>query len=101
MNCERINIIYWITYIKCLEEYAGSATKFKSTFRIHKSDIRSKKDRCATLGTLIINTVLPPIPLYIFVSNSLRKSFVFIMTVVLKIFYGTEKNIDNPNFLQM
>ena len=42
-------------------------------------------------GTLTINAVIPPIPFYIYVSNSLRKYTVFIMTVVLKIFYGTEK----------
>ena len=50
---------------------------------------------------LIKNAVIPPIPLYIFVSNILRKHFGFIMTVVQKIFYGTEENIDNTNFLQM
>ena len=34
--------------MKCLEQYFGSAIKFKSRFRIHKSDIKSKKDRCGT-----------------------------------------------------
>ena len=53
------------------------------------------------LGSLIKNTVIPPIPLYIFVSNTWRKYFGFTMTVVQKIFYGAEENIDNPNFLQM
>ena len=48
MNCESTNIIYWITCMKCLEQYVGSATKFKSTFWIHKSDIKTKKDRCGT-----------------------------------------------------
>ena len=48
MNCERTNFIYLITCIKCLEQYVGSATKFKSRFRIHKSNIKNKKDRCGT-----------------------------------------------------
>ena len=49
--------------------------KFKSRFRIRKSDIKTKKDRCGmvVLGTLIINAVILPIPLYIYVCSSLRK----------------------------
>ena len=30
--------------MKCLKQYVGSAIKFKSRFRIHKSDIKTKKD---------------------------------------------------------
>ena len=30
--------------MKCLEQYVGSAIKFKSRFRIHKSDTKTKKD---------------------------------------------------------
>ena len=48
MNCESTNIIYLITCIKYLEQYVGSATKFKSRFRIQKSDIKTKKERCGT-----------------------------------------------------
>ena len=31
-----------------LEQYAGSAIKFKSRFIIHKSDIKTRKDRWGT-----------------------------------------------------
>ena len=48
MNCENTNIIYLITCMKCLEQYVGSAIKFESRFRIHKSDIKTRKDRCGT-----------------------------------------------------
>ena len=48
MNCESTNIIYLMTCTKSLERYVGSATKFKSRFRIHKSDKKTKKDRCVT-----------------------------------------------------
>ena len=34
--------------MKCLEQYVASAIKFKSRFRIHKSDIKTRKDRCGT-----------------------------------------------------
>ena len=48
INCESSNIIYLITCMKCLEQYVDSAIKFKSRFRFHKSDIKTKKDRCGT-----------------------------------------------------
>ena len=37
-----------ITCKNCLKQYVGSATNFKSRFRIHKSDIKTNKDRCGT-----------------------------------------------------
>ena len=48
LNCESINVIYLITCSKCLEQYVGSAAKFKTRFRIHKSDIKTKKERCGS-----------------------------------------------------
>ena len=35
-----------ITCENCLKQYAGSATNFKSHFRIYKSGIKTNKDRC-------------------------------------------------------
>ena len=32
----------------CGDQYIGSAIDFKTRFRIHKSDIKTKKDRCGT-----------------------------------------------------
>ena len=32
----------------CLEQYVGSATNFKSRFRIHKTNIKANKDICRT-----------------------------------------------------
>ena len=46
LNCESINVIYPISCSKCLEQYVCSADKFKTRFRIHKSDIKTKKERC-------------------------------------------------------
>ena len=48
LNCESINVIYLITCSKCLEQYVGSAVKFKTRFRIHKSIIKTKKERCGS-----------------------------------------------------
>ena len=48
LNCESINVIYLITCSKCLEQYVGSAVKFKTRFHIHKSDIKTKKERCGS-----------------------------------------------------
>ena len=46
LHCNYNNVIYLITCQSCLEHYVGSATNFKSRFRIHKSDIKTKKDIC-------------------------------------------------------
>ena len=43
------------------------------------------------LGTLIIYATIPPITFYICVCNSWRKYTVFMMTAIMKIFYGLEK----------
>ena len=48
LNCESINVIYLITCSKCLEQYVWSAAKFKIRFRIHKSDIKTEKERCGS-----------------------------------------------------
>ena len=39
-------------------------------------------------GTFIKNAVIPPIPLYIYVSSSLRKYIAFMMTATSKRFCG-------------
>ena len=41
--CGSVNVIYFITCSKCLEQYVGSAFKFKTRFRIHKSDVETRK----------------------------------------------------------
>ena len=48
LNCESINAIYLITSSKYLEQYVWSAAKFKTRFRIHKSDIKTEKERCGS-----------------------------------------------------
>ena len=44
----QLNVIYLTTCSKCLKQYAGSAVKFKTRFRIHKSDIKTKKEGCGS-----------------------------------------------------
>ena len=46
--CNSSNVIYLISCKKCEDQYIGSAIDFKARFRIHKSDIKTKKDRCGT-----------------------------------------------------
>ena len=45
-DCNSMNVIYLISCTNCNEQYVGSAIYFKKRFRIHKSDINTKKDRC-------------------------------------------------------
>ena len=87
--------------MKCLEQYVGSAIKFKSRFRIHKSDIKTKKDRCGTarhFNNKCCNSSNPFVYLHV---QLIEKVYLSMMIVILKIFYEIEKNIGSPNYLQM
>ena len=46
LYCNCNNVIYLITCKNCLQQFVGAATNFKNCFRIHKSDIKTNKDRC-------------------------------------------------------
>ena len=43
-KCGKRNVIYLISCKRCGKQHVGSATGFKERFRIHKSDIKWKKD---------------------------------------------------------
>ena len=47
-SCDSCNSFYFITCSNCREQYEGSAINFKQRFRIYKSDIKTKKNRCGT-----------------------------------------------------
>ena len=47
-SCNSKNVIYLISCHKRKDEYIGSAVDFKSRFTVHKSDIKTKKERCVT-----------------------------------------------------
>ena len=49
IHCNCSNFIYLITCNNYLEENIGSSTNFKHRFRIHKSDIKTNKDRYGTV----------------------------------------------------
>ena len=48
LSCNSPNVINIISCKNFGDQYVGSATDFKARFRIHKSDIKTKKDRCGT-----------------------------------------------------
>ena len=48
LSCNSSNVIYLISCKNCEDQYIGSAIDLKARFRIHKSDIKTKKDRCDT-----------------------------------------------------
>ena len=48
MLCDSCNVIYLITSRNHREQYVGSVINFKQRYRIHKSYIRTNKDRCGT-----------------------------------------------------
>ena len=48
LSCKSNNVVYVISCANCGDQYVGSAIDFKTRFRIHKSDIKTKQDRCGT-----------------------------------------------------
>ena len=48
LSCNSSNVIYLISCKNCEGQYIGSAIDFKARFRIHKNDIKTKRDRCGT-----------------------------------------------------
>ena len=48
LSCNSCNVIYLITCSNCRKQHIESAVNFKQRFRIHKSDIKTNKDRCST-----------------------------------------------------
>ena len=48
LSCNSSNVIYSISCQNSDDQYIGSATDFMAIFRIRKSDIKTKKDRCGT-----------------------------------------------------
>ena len=48
LSCNSSNVIYLISCKNWEDQYIGSPIDFKARFRIHNSDIKSKKHRCST-----------------------------------------------------
>ena len=48
LSCNNSNVIYLISCKSCEDQYIGWAIDFKARLRIHKSDIKTKKDGCGT-----------------------------------------------------
>ena len=48
LYCNSHNVIYIISWKNYGDQYVRSTTDFKARFRIHKSEIRTMKDRCST-----------------------------------------------------
>ena len=48
LSNDSCNVIHLITCSNCTEKYVRPAVNFKQRFRIHKSDIKTNKDRCGT-----------------------------------------------------
>ena len=46
LTCNAPNFVYLMSCSNCYDQYVGSALDFKSRFRIHKSDIKTKKESC-------------------------------------------------------
>ena len=98
MSCDSCSVIYLITCSSCREQYVGSAINFKQIFRIHKSDIKTNKDRCGT-ARHFNNKCCSPNNKHAYLKVRSLNRHLIIISVVLKIYYGNEKNIGRQNCL--
>ena len=48
LHCNSCNVIFLVDCSNCKRQYIGSALNFKQRFRIHKSEIKTNKNRCGT-----------------------------------------------------
>ena len=57
VTCRSDNVVYLIGCKKCKQQYVGSAfeSNFKLRFRVHKSDIKTRKDRCGVTKHFLNN----------------------------------------------
>ena len=46
LSCNSSNVIFLTSCKNCEDQYIGQPLIFKAKFRIHKSDIKTKKDKC-------------------------------------------------------
>ena len=92
LYCNCNNVIYLITCNSCLEQYVGSATNFKSRYKIHKSDIKTNKDRCGT--ATLFNGMCKNNSNSFCLLKLLNKFLV--MPQTLKKFYDTGKTLAKP-----
>ena len=48
LHCNSCNVIFLVECSSYKQQYIGSALNFKQRFRIHKSEIKTNKNRCGT-----------------------------------------------------
>ena len=94
LTCNSPNVVYLISCSNCDDQYVGHALDFKSRFRIHKSDVKTKKDRCVTarhFNTKCIDSSNPHKFLEILNLHN--------MSAIWKVSYGKGRGIGKVNFL--
>ena len=99
LSCDSCNLIYLITCSNCREQYEGSAINFRQRFRNHKSDINTYEDRCGT-ARHFNNKCWSPNNKHAYLKvQIIEKVFNNLLSSVLRIYYGNEKNTGRRNYL--
>ena len=100
LSCNSKNVIYLITCGKCKDEYIGSAVDFKPRFRVHKSDIKQKRNVVIPLDILMKSTYVPLLLLDTLKFKSMNR-FTRKTHQILKKCSGTEKDTGKVNYSQL
>ena len=100
LSCNSKYVIYVITCDKCKDEYVGSALDFNPCFRAHKSDMKTKKERCGTSRHFSEKCLCSTSP-FGYVKFKPLNRFTRKTHQILKKCFGIEKDTGKFNFSQL
>ena len=100
LSCNSKNVICLISCDKCKDEYISSAVDFKPRFRVDKSDIKTKKERCGTSRHLMKSAYVLLLLLDMLKFKSLNR-FTRRSHQILKKCFGIEKDTGKVSYSQL
>ena len=98
LSCDSCNVIYLITCSDCREQYVGSAITLSRYLESTNLILGLTKIVVVLQDILIINVAVLIIDIFIWKYKLLNR-YLLIISLVLWIYYGNEKNITRRNCL--
>ena len=100
LSCNSKNVIYLITCDKYKDKYVGLAVDFKPRYSVHKSDIKTKKERCVTCRHFNEKCLCSTSP-FGYVKVQIMNRFTRKTHQILKKCFGIEKGTGKVSFSQL
>ena len=97
--CDSCNVIYFITCSNSREQYVGSAINLSRDLEFTNLILKLAKFVVGLQDILLINVAALIINMFTWKCRLLSRYLIIISKLVLKIYYGNEKNIGRHNYL--